>query len=663
MAKKTKITVLEAVNTLSNLADLDVKQPENLEWLDPAKIEENQAVIRETFQTVNSYLQHLYQKDRNELSQPQTQKGIQSMIELAGEAVDKVGQYTELFHGAHAQDDSISEFKKLQKFYLLKVFSKVSKEMHEEEWESEAPLLGGEEAQILKDLDQVRQDRDYDLFYVTRDDGIPFFTANLLRHLRLVGNFDETVMAGEEDNLLAKLDIILDRDFNLSAQKIATECDDLMTPFYREALSHKENQVAMYLTSSLMALFLAANPKNLKSNTRGKCVTNYWNDFIRYLRLALQMEKKEKSEFDEVCDQLMHRLCHLLFQKVGAHHDVLQMLRQLVGGSQGSIWSSLAGAQQTIEKELHTLPSGPLMKVLKMFRLQETREGFDPLVQNNAPHQIFTLVAEELHTTVLHLPAPLHQTTLGQGEITPEFKGYLQALKDRKHFYVNLQDCSSWKEKFRCTLLQDELPHLITLAKNTDFYHQIHAYSALEDAAQFCDMCIQQVMGGEPCGFYFPKAHTPKAWIEEMVQLIHSVFFSGQHTLHRKERLDFIEILYFFIILRYLDQEKPDVINFSCKDGLDEGAAEVAIFYGMTRMLSADAPWTTSDYDCLLFSLFLPALLVRHRSIDTATLQRALSALECFESVIKAKRDDVLKGCANMLPDISFKQLKVMEVA
>ena len=105
MAKKKRgrITVLEAVDNLSHLADLDIEKKEGTEWTDPAKVQENQDAIRETFNTLTAYLQHLYQKERTELGNPQTQRGIQAMMQLAGEAVDKVGKYTKLFKGAHSK--------------------------------------------------------------------------------------------------------------------------------------------------------------------------------------------------------------------------------------------------------------------------------------------------------------------------------------------------------------------------------------------------------------------------------------------------------------------------------------------------------------------------------------------------------------------------------
>jgi hypothetical protein len=683
MAKKKKgqITVLEAVDTLSHLADLDVERPEQVEWLDPAKIEENQAVIRETFQTINSYLQHMYQKDRQELTRPKTQKGIRAMMQLAGEAVDKVGQYTELFQGAHAKDETISEFKKLQQFYLTKVFSKVQKEKQEESWEGEILASGDEARQVLKDLDIVRQDKDYELFYITHDDGTPFYTSNLLRHLRLVGNFDESFVSVEREDFLSKLEVSLDRDLHLSAQKVLLECSDLIDVFYKEALQHKDNDAIMALTKAIMALLLASNPKNLRRSSSEKCAIDYWNDFVTYLRLGLQTENYTKwrgesnaKELHQVCVRLMHRMSHALFLRVGSRHEDMEILYSIAGKTldpSHSIWRSLSDAEQRVLQELQNYPSGPLMKTLKMFRRQEEKMGFDPILQSNAAGQFFTLTTEELHTTIIHTPTPIHQTTLEKGEITAEFKGYLHALGDRRHLYVNLQDRTSWKENLRCTLLEDlsqkgefsDTLHLITLPKDTDFYHQLKHFSEMSDSKQFCSTCIEQVLGGVEYGFYFPSGKTPKSWIEPLVKFVHSQFFESAEKLDRKQRLDFIEILYFFIILRYLDQEKPDALNFSCKDGVDAGAAASASFYGFTRMLSSKRPWTLADRDALLFALFVPALFVRHRSIDTRRIQRTLSALEHFELVLKADREGVLKSCAKLLPEILLKDIKITEVA
>lgn len=680
MAKKKKgrVTVLEAVDTLSNLADLDVQKSGQVEWLDPAKVEENQESIQETFRAINSYLHHMYQKDRQELARSQTQRGIRAMMQLAGEAVEKVGKYTELFQGIHAKNETIAEFKKLQQFYVAKVFSKVQRGSQEESWELDNQ--GADETrQVLTDLDMVRQDRDYELFYLTHEDGTPFYTSNLLRHLRMVGNFDETFISSQREDLLSKLDVSLDRDLHLAAQKLLGECSDLIDLFYKTALQHKDNDTIMQVSKSIMALLLAANPKNLRHNTPGKCTIDYWNDFVAYLRLGMETENYAKwheetklSELYLVALKLMHRMSHALFLRVGSRHEDLEFLHAIVGSVlEGPIWVSIAEAEKKVVQALQNLPSGPLMKTLKMFRQQQEKMGFDPLLQQNVAEQFFTLTAGDLHTTVMHMPVPIHQTTLEQGEIAPEFKGYLRGMGDRKHLYVNFQDRNSWKESLRCTLLEQlaqkgefsEKLCLVTLPKDTDFYHQVKQYAEMGEWTSFCSACVEQVLGGVECGFYFPGGKSPKEWIEPLVKFVHKQFFMEQKQLERKQRLDFIEILYFFIILRYLEDQKPDVMNLSCKDGVDVGAAAAASFYGFTRMLSSNAPWTQNERDAFLFALFVPALFVRHRSIDARRMHRAVSALEHFEHVVISRRESLLKECAKLLPDVSLKEIKITEAA
>ncbi|HEY5235452.1 MAG TPA: hypothetical protein VIJ14_04675, partial [Rhabdochlamydiaceae bacterium] len=165
------------------------------------------------------------------------------------------------------------------------------------------------------------------------------------------------------------------------------------------------------------------------------------------------------------------------------------------------------------------------------------------------------------------------------------------------------------------------------------------------------------------CGFYYPSNLITDKIIQDLVDFVYTQFFHQKPSLSRKERLDFIEILYFFLVLRILDANNPDVMSFSDKDGVDTGAAMAASFYGFSRMISTIKPWTEEDKDFFLFAFFGPSLLIRHRSIAPLELQRALSALDHFETVMKDKRDSVLKACASLFPDLPLTQIKVSEVA
>ena len=72
--KKEKSSLLEAVDTLCNCAELDVKvQTEGEEeakkeaWLDPSHTEENKETIRQSLLAVHKLPKEIYDKDTQEL--------------------------------------------------------------------------------------------------------------------------------------------------------------------------------------------------------------------------------------------------------------------------------------------------------------------------------------------------------------------------------------------------------------------------------------------------------------------------------------------------------------------------------------------------------------------------------------------------------------------
>lgn len=676
--KRAQITALEAVDHLSHLADL--RAAEKSEWLDPHKIEENQELIKATLRTLNSYLRHLYYKERGELEEEPTQKGLQAMMQLAGEAIDRVERLTNLFKGARSREEALPEYQQLQNFYLSKIFSKVKKKKPDEFSTGGRSELSADK-QALKDLDAIREDREYELFSISQTDGRPFFSSELVRHIGLVGNFDETLLKTEagQDDFFRRMDVILDRDLQISAQEIIQEERDLIERFFKEALHHQTKLGVVSLRKAVMALMLGANPKNLIHNTKGKSATDYFKDFEGYLREVIQSEdyrnwNDKKVSFNGLCLKLVHFLCSSLFFRKGARHEILEWISYLASHKifkHSALWESLTSIKNELQQELMRYPSGPLIKTLELFRKEEEQQGFDPLLQNNPPAQIFTISSESFHTTVIHLPCPIHQKSVEKALVVAEFKGYLRSLAGQKHLYVNLQDRTSWKERSRCLALEalseesefSEIFTVMTLATQTDFYHQLQLYSEINLAEEFCRFCVEQLLSASETGFFFPQGVIEAPFVKALVTFIHQELFANKKTLNRKERLDFIEILYFFVVLKVIEIQKADVMNFSCKDGVDTGAAFAAEFYGFFRILSANKSWTEEDLHCLILTLLSPALLVRHRLIASSVFQRALSALEYFEAVMKQNRERVVSSCTRLFPNLALGKIKITEVA
>lgn len=104
-------------------------------------------------------------------------------------------------------------------------------------------------------------------------------------------------------------------------------------------------------------------------------------------------------------------------------------------------------------------------------------------------------------------------------------------------------------------------------------------------------------------------------------------------------------------------------MSFTCKDGIDTGAAEAAAMYGFTRLLSNNKPWSENERAFFLFSLYGPALLLRHRVIEKGRFERTLTALERFEQEMKNSRPAILKRCSDLMPGLPLSKLRASEAA
>lgn len=683
MAKKAHnlLNIIQAVDGLSNLAELNMKQ--SSEWKDPKKIQENTDKIREIFRTLTAYLDHLYRKEKTEITNPKMQKGLQAIMQLAGEAVDKVSRFTQLIHAPQFTENVIPEFKQLQNFYLSKFFSKLKGPSKKPVLIDNEEASFDEEKQALKDLESVQKDTDYELFYISQENGKPFFSSNLLRHMSMVASFDENLISNDPENLLSAITISNDRNFHQSAQQILQEGEGIMQKFYKEASPYKEHPMILSLFKALMALMLAANPKNLSHNTEGKTSYDYFLDFTYFLRetivleISLQWRKSnavQLTPFKTASLQLIDFLINSFFFRLGAYQDVIiffERLSEKYLSSASSLWEKLAKIDTDLRQVLKEYPNGPLMKTMKIFKQGKETQGFDPLAQENLPYQLFMLQNQEINTTILHLACPIHQDFIDRARIVEEFKAYLRTMEGKKHLYIDLQNRMSWKDKQRCLALEGlskEAEFLsvfkyMALPKNSDFYFQQEQYTNLTQAEAFCEECYQQLKEEHNAGFYFQHQTISLSTMKNLIKFIHYHFFNQNEILSRKERLDFIELLYFFIVLYTVEIEKPEVINFTCKDGVDIGATMEAVFYGLSRLLGSSKPWQEEDKRFFIFSLFGPAFLIRNRSVSTLYFQRALSVLSYFDEVMQEKRETILKALAELLPEIHLDKMKVSNVA
>lgn len=679
---KDKLTILDAVDNLSSLAELDAPSSEaGLAWTSETDISENQERVKQTYRVIGDYLRHIYEKNQGQLKEPETQRGIQAIMVLAGEAAQKVDKFSSLFKGAHGGSvTQLKEFQDLQKFYLNKILRRFQASYESEAaWEAEkftAPELMDAERRGLKNLETIRRDRDYELLQINNDDGTPFFHRSICRHIQLIGEFDEGVVeATAPDDPLVKFQYIQDRDLQLSALDMAQAASLPIFDFYKEAMRYKGHPFIAALGKAVMALYLAKNMRNLIHNVTDKSCSDYFHDFHLFLREALQTEeykrllaepKSKLSSFNRTLLQLTHTFCFLFFMRPPLRQEATTYLLRLLqmGGGQLlkdpfyetlGFWNHLLEDDECFRQMLSEHASGPLLKALHLFQEEKVGKGFDPLAQGNYPSQLFTLMDDSSHITVIRLPSPTHQEYVKAAQEASEFEGFLRYLKgrDQKYLLINLQDRTGWQEHARCLCLE-QLAHreefaetliTVTLPKNSDFYLQKGHYHNLSDAVLFIQTFKDQISSFEECGFYFPaemRSAKLTQFASEMMAKIHHFFFQDHSHLSHKNRLDFIEIFYQFLILKLIEWVGPDTLSFTCKDGVDIGAAESATFYSFIRMMGSEDPFTLEDREQLLWLFFHPALTLRSREIEIQRFNRAVSALAHMHLELDVQRGAII---------------------
>ncbi len=718
-----EISVMEAVDNLSHMAEIDLTAPikglnvqelteeqiseqmQTLSWHDPEYFVYNRERVKDTLTAVFKYLKSLHEKDKGQLRDIDTQKAIQAIILLVNEAAEKLDKYTEMFKGPQKAGSvkELKEFKDLMHFYQTKVFQRYqtipeTEEKWKDEWgtETEEELLDIKR-KGLKDLETVRRDNEYELFFITKEDGRPFFHRNLLRHIRLVGQFDELMIDSTEEDPFLRIKVMQDRDLHHAAQHILHVASPYVDDFCKEALKHRDMEFAACISKSLMALMLASNPRNLMQNSAGKSAISYYADFHFYLRQALASKEYNRfvsfppshsERFFNALINLTHVLCTSFFLRVGSRRDMVGFIHHLIErGGKGSIvrsqtssplsvWNQLLDSDQEIRHLLKQFPNGPLMKTVDAFREEVEIAGFDPVAQENISCQLFTIVNDDMHISCVRIPSPTGQTVINKASVIEEFMGFLRSLsahgRGQRHLLVNLQDRTSWQEHARCVAIEEiqksaefaDSTAIVTLAKNTDFYWQSSHYLHVNEADAFIQQFKEQIASEEQCGFHFPQGINKEelmAFADKTMPLIHREFFGSKPTLLRKNRLDFIEIFYNLFVLKIIELYKPDTLSFTCKDGVDTSAAASAELYAFLRLMNDGPAWKKEEKDFLLWMIYSAALTVRERAIDIQRFNRLVSSMETVGAELEAHHDKVVSTFSKLFKLSFFKEVKVKE--
>lgn len=708
MARSHNLSIIEAVETLSNIADLDLNRDigiaekhelildnekinyKTVHWLHKQDADATINLIKGTFRVILHYLKHFYILDYKTIQDTQTLENIKAIMVLVGEAAKKLDKYTELFRQTH--DKSVTEFKEyrqLQEFYLSKIARRIDEGTLSQwilglELNKKSPSTRQLKREVIPstkrifvDLESVKRDIEYELFFIRKEDGSRFFSPRLLRNMKLVCDFGNYFGLNQATDPLANFKQWFDRISYLSARNILKTMGFRLGHFFKELRKVKNQEVIDLLDKGLLALMLSSHANNLSHHKPIKSCAEYFTDFQLFLRKALKTRTYEKwiayppKETNHLALDLLdtiHTLCRALYTNLHGLDEMSSIVHLIIDEAKQHIskehqqeaelskqlWNHLASDHAAMVKLIKRHPNGPLLKVLE-FLEEKTFHVFDPLMQTNLPNQLFDLHFSQSRIPHLRFPAPLSQEFIQKAFINEEFRGFLRDYKaqGKKHLLINLEDRTSWREHARCKAIEEvsadtelkEAICVVTLATNTDFYHQLDPYHQSNQASTFIEQLKEHVKG-EGFGFYFPSSLNRKelfTFIDASIEAIHKTFFFDKNTLSRDRRLDFIEIFYVFLQLKLIELVNPSSFSLTNKDSIDLGSAYSAELFAFLKLIN-NQPWDEEDIKHLNFILYAPALLIRGRLMLIERFNRFLSLLRNVEQIQQEVGKEELKN-------------------
>lgn len=701
MNPKGSLNILDALENLNILVDADTLEeievtdearliphkgeveggPREIYWVQAGPDDQTLSVIKETFRSVFDYLQVFYHKMKKTGDTKKLVEGVNTIMVLVGEAAKNLDRFGAIFQDRVSK---FPEYKELQNFYRKKVIresfqefakSPIPKEKPEvlpeqERWEQELQELLGEEepveevagVHILNDIEVIKRDHLYELFYLKNEAGYHFYTYDLARNIKLACDFGEFAEEYFGDDPLLQIKNWEDKELHLLALSIRNAAGRTIEKFYREALQYKEMEAVALLHNACMALMMASNPRNLIRQFSLKGCHLYFSDFLLFLRETLHNREFEKlviygpppgKPFFQNYLDLVHEFCRLLFTEKHNQTELSEAIQHILERNepkQGKQLSeTLIQANKALTQAFKRHPNGPVFKAVDIVREEEERR-FDPLMQGNLPSQEWTLSHKKGEIQMVRLPCPIVQEWINQAAVSEEFKTFLRGCgPEERLLVVNFQDRTSWKEHARSAAIEDLskqaefAPNLIvvTLAKDTDFYNQSGIYQDLSAAELFIEQLADH-LGDINTGYYFPsqvKKELFPEFIDKLLPQIHETFFSGKKDLSYLERLDFIQLAYHFIELKLIELVNPSYLALTSKDALDIGATSSIGFLALLSIAKGKA----LDRQKIVSILFGPTLMQRERVIHPERFERLCSFIRLLEET-----GDYLKPFASL---------------
>ncbi|MBS0635338.1 MAG: hypothetical protein JSR37_07745 [Verrucomicrobia bacterium] len=687
MTAHSNTAIIEAIETLTSIADLEIEGPiaiaehhelqfqevpiiyRTVHWLHRKNAEKVMVVVRDTFRTILHYLKQFYRAEYGKLAQHESVEGIKTIMVLVGEAAKKVDKYTRVFIGANVGSIKESkEFKDLWGFYERKI-APIAVQESLTKWMREIPVGLMEQSvkpkeiksdHLFIDLDTVKKDSEYELFFIRKENGTRFFSPRLLRNIKLVCNFEEYFKEGAKVDSLNELKLFKDIIACQIARNIVRQNWQLIDGFFKVAKKSYNDELVSLAYKAIVAIMLAAN-QTTSIKELAKSSSAYLVDFQRFLREFLSTQDfqriityppKNEASIQFKLVELVQHITKQLYSGFHLTPDSSSLINELIlkgkeaqGAhielQEGTLSNKMALDYDALLHSMDHLSNLPILQIIDA--LQDYGVvGYDPLLLQNMPTCIFDLFEKGKRIAVLRVPSPTSQEFIHKAQVNEEFKSYVRSITDELLVF-NLQDRTNLREHARSVAIEelqkkDEFAKslvVVSMTKDSDFYHQIGPYEELNHAELFIEQLLEHV-ASENSGYYYPAKVAKvlfSGFTKQLAEAIHKVFFANKNVLSRNNRLDFIELFYTFIQLKVIETVQPGTIAYSCKDAIDIAMPATAELFLLLKLINL-RPLSASEEDYLKVILYGPSISYRGRLLFPDRFSRLSSMTKRIEGSI-----------------------------
>ncbi|WP_284442346.1 calcium-binding protein [Chlamydia gallinacea] len=533
---------------------------------------------------------------------------------------------------------------------LNKVYSKTQEDLshklvdeHTSDETSRPEVNESSEERFLNNLVEVKQDRSYELFYMSDEENKRFYTDTLTQIICKQGKLHETAYEGDP---LIKTVLWHSEEVHHIVSSLVFTNDMSMRIFYKSALSNLEIEAVEKTHNAVMALFFSRYKETIVINNPTKDNISYFHDFLYFLRQAwkaLSSTTTQEELIEKQSHQLVSALSNGLFESKLMFTEAARYLyfHIQVHPKEENRKSLLSGQYikemyDDLYRFLSKYPNGPLFKAID--RLLEPRAiAFDPIILGMLPSWEGTLKLGDKSIRIIRSPSPITQGSILYATCNEEFLGFLTAKEylQETTLVLNIQNRTSRKDRARSRVIEESIegisrtyvfsfPEPEELLKSLENIHGeqetfFEIFSTLKE--EFHN-------SGSLSLFSIPKIvqEDMHQFLDYSLDILKDTLFSKKKILFKKDKLLLLHMVAYLTVFKLIELINPNNLLVISKDGLDYASVFIAGF----SFFSNGNDWDEHKLKLLLVKILTPTLVARDRLVFVQHIELLSKFVNCL---------------------------------